>query len=166
MCIRDRYDAEVLGFNYRMSEIHAAIGVEQMKKLPLFLEKRKENFNHLEAGIKNIQGINVLQQPVDKRFSSSHYCLGMMLDQKLANNRSVIMDMLSKKGVGTSIYYPQPVPRMTYYQLKYGYDEKNFINAASISDGIIALPVGPHLDLSDMNYIIKSINEVWKEINV
>ncbi len=160
------YDAEVLGFNYRMSEIHAAIGVEQMKKLPLFLEKRKENFNHLEAGIKNIQGINVLQQPVDKRFSSSHYCLGMMLDQKLANNRSVIMDMLSKKGVGTSIYYPQPVPRMTYYQLKYGYDEKNFINAASISDGIIALPVGPHLDLSDMNYIIKSINEVWKEMNV
>lgn len=160
------YDAEVLGFNYRMSEIHAAIGVEQMKKLPWFLEKRKENFIHLEAGIKNIKGINVLQQPVDKRFCSSHYCLGMMLDQKLAIKRSAIMDMLSKKGVGTSIYYPQPVPRMTYYQSKYGYEEKNFINAASISDGIIALPVGPHLDLSDMNYIIKSIKEVWKEMNV
>ena len=160
------YDAEVLGFNYRMSEIHAAIGVEQMKKLPWFLEKRKENFNHLEAGIKNIKGINVLQQPVDKRFCSSHYCLGMMLDQKLANKRSAIMDILSKKGVGTSIYYPQPVPRMTYYQSKYGYEENNFINAASISDGIIALPVGPHLDLSDMDYIIKSIKEVWKEMNV
>ena len=160
------YDTEVLGFNYRMSEIHAAIGVEQMKKLPWFLEKRKENFNHLEAGIKNIDGINVLQQPVDKRFHSSHYCLGMMLDQKLANNRPVIMDMFSKKGVGTSIYYPQPVPRMTYYQSKYGYEEKNFINAALISDGIIALPVGPHLDLSDMDYIIKSIKEIWKEMNV
>ena len=137
-----------------------------MKKLPWFLEKRKENFNHLEAGIKNIKGINVLQQPVDKRFSSSHYCLGMMLDQKLAIKRSAIMEMLSKKGVGTSIYYPQPVPRMTYYQSKYGYEEKNFINAALISDGIIALPVGPHLDLSDMDYIIKSIKEVWKEMNV
>jgi perosamine synthetase len=160
------YDAEVLGFNYRMSEIHAAIGVEQMKKLPWFLEKRKENFNHLEAGIKNIKGINVLQQPVDKRFCSSHYCLGMMLNQGIANNRSAIMDVLSKKGVGTSIYYPQPVPRMTYYKLKYGYEEKYFVNAATISDSIIALPVGPHLDLSDMDYIIKSIKEVWREMNV
>jgi len=160
------YDAEVLGFNYRMSEIHAAIGVEQMKKLPSFLLKRKENFNYLEAGIKNISGINVLQQPVDKRFCSSHYCLGMMLNQGIANNRSAIMDVLSKKGVGTSIYYPQPVPRMTYYKLKYGYEEKYFVNAATISDSIIALPVGPHLDLSDMDYIIKSIKEVWREMNV
>ena len=90
----------------------------------------------------------------------------MMLDQKLANKRPAIMDMLSKKGVGTSIYYPQPVPRMTFYQSKYGYEEKNFINAASISDSIIALPVGPHLGISEIDYIIKSIKEVWKEMNV
>ena len=89
-----------------------------------------------------------------------------MLNQGIANNRSAIMDVLSKKGVGTSIYYPQPVPRMTYYKLKYGYEEKYFVNAATISDSIIALPVGPHLDLSDMDYIIKSIKEVWREMNV
>ena len=160
------YDAEVLGFNYRMSEIHAAIGVEQMKKLPSFLLKRKENFIHLEAGLKNISGFSVLQHPMNERFCSSHYCLGLMLEPSLANKRSVLMEMLTDKGIGTSIYYPQPVPRMTYYKKKYGYDEKKFINAATISDRIIALPVGPHLEISDMNYMIKSIEEIWSVMNV
>lgn len=160
------YDAEKLGFNYRMSEIHAAIGVEQIKKLPSFLIKRRENFNHLEAGLKNISGFTVLQQPMNERFHSSHYCLGMMLEPNLANKRSDLMEAITKKGVGTSIYYPQPVPRMTYYKKKYGYEEKKFVNAATISDSIIALPVGPHLELSDMDYIIKSIEEVWSKMNV
>ena len=160
------YDAEVLGFNYRMSEIHAAIGIEQMKKLPSFLIKRRENFNYLEAGLKNIHGFTVLQQPMNERFCSSHYCLGMMLEPSLANKRPAIMEALANKGVGTSIYYPQPVPRMTYYKQRYGYDKKKFINAATISDSIIALPVGPHLEVSDMNYIIKSIKEIWSSMNV
>ena len=76
------------------------------------------------------------------------------------------MDALGKKGVGTSIYYPQPVPRMSYYKKKYGYDESDYINAATISDSIIALPVGPHLNLSDMDYIVKSIKQVLGEFNV
>jgi dTDP-4-amino-4,6-dideoxygalactose transaminase len=76
------------------------------------------------------------------------------------------MEMLTDKGIGTSIYYPQPVPRMTYYKKKYGYDEKKFINAATISDRIIALPVGPHLEISDVNYMIKSIEEIWSVMNV
>jgi len=160
------YDAEFLGFNYRMSEIHAAIGVEQMKKLPSFLDQRRENFNRLESGLKNVTSISVLEQPVNKRFCSSHYCLGMMLNKKLSDKRQIIMEALGKKGVGTSIYYPQPVPRMTYYSLKYGYEENQFVNAAAISDRLIALPVGPHLNYSDMDYIVKSIKEIWSEMNV
>jgi len=90
----------------------------------------------------------------------------MMLEPNLANKRAALMEAITKKGVGTSIYYPQPVPRMTYYKKKYGYEEKKFVNAATISDSIIALPVGPHLELSDMDYIIKSIEEVWSTKNV
>lgn len=160
------YDTEVLGFNYRMSEIHAAIGVEQIKKLPSFLVKRRENFNRLEAGLKNISGITVLQQPMDEHFCSSHYCLGMILEKRIADKRPILMETLGKKGIGTSIYYPQPVPRMSYYRSKYGYNENQFVNAAAISDRIIALPVGPHLELSDMDYITESVKQVWREMNV
>ena len=160
------YDAEVLGFNYRMSEIHAAIGVEQIKKLPSFLVKRRENYNRLEEGLKNVSGVTVLPQPMDDRFCSSHYCLGMMLKKEIADKRPIFMEALKKKGIGTSIYYPQPVPRMSYYRSKYGYNENRFVNATNISDCIIALPVGPHLKLSDMDYIENSIKEIWSEMNV
>jgi len=160
------YDAEVLGFNYRMSEIHAAIGVEQIKKLPSFLVKRRENYNRLEEGLKNVSGVTVLPQPMDDRFCSSHYCLGMMLKKEIADKRPIFMEALKKKGIGTSIYYPQPVPRMSYYRSKYGYNENQFVNAAAISDRIIALPVGPHLELSDMDYITESIKQIWREMNV
>lgn len=160
------YDVLELGFNYRMSEIHAAIGVEQLKKLPHFVEVRKENYERLEAGLKSVSGVTVIAQPVDERFRSSHYCLGMMLDSEIAGKRAGLMEALGEKGVGTSIYYPHPVPRLAYYQAKYGYDSKDFANAAAISDRIIALPVGPHLDTADMDFITQSIKQVWTEMNV
>ena len=76
------------------------------------------------------------------------------------------MDELGKKGVGTSIYYPHPVPRLSYYRSKYGYEDDKFVNASGISDSTIAFPVGPHLSLSDMDYIVSSIKQVWREIGV
>jgi dTDP-4-amino-4,6-dideoxygalactose transaminase len=160
------YDAVALGFNYRMSELHAAIGVEQMKKLPTFLQQRRKNHERLEAGLKEVPGVTVLPQPVDERFCSSHYCLGMMLDEGFADKRPALMEALGEKGVGTSIYYPQPVPRMTYYRGKYGYEENRYVNAAAISDRIVALPVGPHLGLTEMDHITESIKQVWSEMNV
>jgi len=160
------YDAVALGFNYRMSEIHAAIGIEQMKKLPSFLVRRRENHERLETGLKGVSAVTILPQPIDKRFCSSHYCLGLMLDEKIADKRPILMEALGEKGVGTSIYYPQPVPRMTYYRERYGYEEKRFASAAAISDRIVALPVGPHLGLSEMDYILESIEFVWSKKNV
>ena len=154
------YDAVALGFNYRMSELHAAIGVEQMKKLPTFLKQRRENHQRLEAGLKAVPGVTVLPQPMNERFCSSHYCLGLMLDEGIAYKRPNVMEALGEKGVGTSIYYPQPVPRMTYYVGKYGYEEERYANAAAISDRMVALPVGPHLGADEMDYIAKCLEQI------
>ena len=160
------YEAVELGFNYRMSELHAALGVEQLKKLPRFLNQRKVNFEFLEARLNEIPKIRVMCQPVNEHKTSSHYCLGLILEKDLSSKRALIMDSLKAKGVGTSIYYPNPIPRMPYYKSKYGYDKNYFKNAATISDCIIALPVGPHLSLEDMNYIVESLNSTFSELNV
>lgn len=160
------YDAEILGLNYRMSEISAAIGIEQLKKIPNFLKQRKKNFNQLIQSIKNIPYINIIPQPDNDYYKSSYYCLGIILDKKIAIKRALIMHELEKKGVGSSIYYPHPVPRISYYRKKYGYDENLFIKASMISDQIIALPVGPHLSSSDMDYIYNSIKEIWSKTDV
>ena len=159
------YDVIALGFNYRMSEIHAAIGLEQLKKLPIFLKKRRENYLALADYLAGVPGLRVLPQPIDSRLESCHYCLGVLLDQDVAPKRSDIMVALGQQGIGTSVYYPQPVPRMQYYQEKYGYNETNYPNAARISDGMIALPVGPHLSVGDMRVIGDGLKKIMENVN-
>jgi len=160
------YDCTQLGFNYRMSEIHAAIGVVQMKKLPKFLEKRRENYECLKTLLKDLSKTRILPQPVDDNITSSHYCLGLILDEEIRAMRPFIMSSLGEKGIGSSIYYPSPVPRMSYYRNKYGYDSEQFKSAESISDSIISLPIGPHLSDKDMFTISEELKTTWRDANV
>ena len=157
------YDVVGLGYNYRMSEVHAAIGIEQMKKLPFFLQKRKENFITLEASLSGLDGFRILPQPVDGTIVSSHYCMGILLEAHLIAKRAKIMKSLKSLGIGTSIYYPHPVPEMSYYRNKYGIVDCP--NAELISNSIIALPVGPHLNTTDMQTIAESLSTVLSELN-
>lgn len=76
-----------------------------------------------------------------------------------------MVNLLNSRGVGTSVYYPQPVPRMAYYRNKYGYEPKRFPQAERISDQSIALPVGPHLKSVDMMYIADTVKDVVKVLD-
>jgi perosamine synthetase len=97
---------------------------------------------------------------MDSHRHSCHYCLGALLDEAIQEKRPAIITQLKAKGIGSSVYYPQPVPRMTYYRKKYGYDESHYPNAARISDGLIALPVGPHLQPEQMVTIADGLRAI------
>ena len=152
------YDVTMLGFNYRMSEIHAAIGIEQLKKIEDFLRQRQINYEALTAGLREIPEISLFQS-TNGDFISSYYCHSVMLSDQLAPKRFEIVKYLNENGVGTSIYYPRPVPHFTYYRQKYGFSLKSFPMAAKISANSIALPVGQHLNEEDMNYIVQILKE-------
>jgi perosamine synthetase len=156
------YDVVQLGFNYRMSEIHAAIGIEQLKKIPEFLSRRAENYRALAEALAAVPGIRPLRQS-GASFTNSHYCLSVVLDDELAPKRPEIMTALGARGIGTSVYYPQPVPRMTYYAGKYGWRPGAFPNAERIADQSIALSVGPHLTCDDMAYVADSLATVLRD---
>ena len=153
------YNSNYLGLNYRMSEIHAAIGCSQIKKLPSFLKQRKINFDLMYKKISNNKKIQVIKSN-NKFLQSSNYCLSIILRSDISKKRDEIIKKLNKEGLGTSIYYPHPVPRMNYYKNKYKYDKKNFKNATIISDNSIALPVGPHLKQNQIIKISKIINNI------
>jgi perosamine synthetase len=159
------YDAINIGFNYRMSEIHASIGLKQMEKLKKFLNIRKRNFIYLKKQFYKNKNIYVLDS-VSKDSISSYYCMNIILSKKLSKKRTEIINYLNSKGIGTSIYYPQPVPRMSYYKNKYGYDKNNFENASIISDRSISLPVGPHLSLKNLRYMAKNLLLYLEKIDV
>ncbi len=157
------YDVTALGFNYRMSELQAAIGIEQVKQIPSFIAKRKTNYEFLAKGLEEIDEISLLRS-THGDFQSSYYCLSILLKETLAPLRPEIIRFLKKRGVGTSVYYPQPVPLFSYYQTKYHAQEKDFPVATRISRTSIALPVGPHLALEDMDYIVDRIKEAFVHV--
>lgn len=152
------YDVTGVGFNYRMNEIEAVLGIEQLKRMPAFLRARKENYRVLEAALKEMPEIELLQSS-NGRFESSHYCLSAILQKPLAQKRFEIVALLNEAGVGTSVYYPRPVPHMQYYREKYHFTATSFPEAARISNQSIALSVGPHLNVEDMQYIAANLKD-------
>lgn len=157
------YDVTRLGFNYRMSEVHAAIGIEQLKKMDTFLETRKKNYEILTAGLEQIDEISLFKSTYGN-FESSYYCHAILLNDSVSPKRFEVVNYLKQNGVGTSVYYPRAVPQMTYYKNKYGYKENSHPVAQWISNSSIALPVGPHLNQEDMVYILELLKKAIYEV--
>ncbi len=157
------YDVPTLGINYRMSDINASIGRVQLSRVDEILTRRKNNFIHLKKALNEIPDIFILDSQ-QRDSINSHYCLSIVLDGIIAKKRNDMVNRLNQKGVGTSVYYPQPVPRMMYYKTKYGYNPCEFPQAERISDQSIALPVGPHLNCEDMDYIAQNVIETLQEV--
>lgn len=152
------YDVNMLGFNYRLNEIQAALGIEQVKRLNGFLKKRRENYAVLSEGLKTIDEITQFASS-HNNYQSSYYCLSFLLKETMSRKRVEIVNLLKQNGIGTSVYYPRPVPHLEYYKNKYGYNSHFFPVASWISNSSIALPVGPHLNMEDMKYIITCVKE-------
>lgn len=157
------YDVTMLGFNYRLNEIQAAIGIEQLKRVNAFLKKRKSNYAILQDKLSGIDEIKLFKSSHGD-YQSSYYCFSVLLSERLAKKRLEIIYYLKERGVGTSIYYPRPVPHFTYYKQKYGYPENTFPVASRISKNSIAFPVGPHLNSADMVYIVKELKNAIKKV--
>ena len=156
------YDVPTLGLNYRMSDINASIGRKQLEKIDVILELRKRNFESLKTGLIKLADVSVIDA-VSPAQQQSWYCLSVVLEGVDAESRNRVVALLNARGIGTSIYYPQPVPRLTYYRDKYRCDMGLYPNATRISDQSIALPVGPHLKIDDMAHIASTFEEVLKE---
>jgi perosamine synthetase len=157
------YDVTMLGFNYRMNEIQASLGIEQLKRMKEFLRKREENYKALSCGLSGVGEIGLFESSHGE-YQSSYYCLSVLLKGRLEKKRYEVVTYLKEHGVGTSVYYPKAVPHMAYYREKYGYEEGSFPVAAKISATSIALPVGPHLGVEDMNYMVECLKNAIVEV--
>lgn len=151
------YDVTMLGYNYRMNEIAAALGIVQLGRVPEFLAARRRNDAALRAGLAIEERIALLP-PGDEVFEHSRYCAVAILRDDVVAQRFEVVQYLKAHGVGTSVYYPKPVPHLAYYRAKYGYGEESFPVAARVSGHGIALPVGQHLIEEDVSYIAETLH--------
>lgn len=152
------YDVTALGYNYRMSEVQAAVGLAQLGKLDAFQRARAENHRILKSALAELDEITVFE-PLKGKAVSSHYCLNAVLPRDRSVARDRVVASLKEVGVGTSVHYPRAVPLMTYYRDKYGYREGQFPVAEWLAEQTISLPVGPHLKEGDALRIAEAFKE-------
>ena len=145
------YDVSALGTNARLSEIHAAIAVEQLKKLDGFQERREENAEVLLEEIEFLRE-EAPSGPLEAETIGDLYCVNIYVEK-----RDYIVSQLQDKGIGVSIHYPKVVPLLAYYKLKYGHKEGDFPKAEEIARTAISLPIGPHLSVKNMKYIAEAV---------
>ena len=151
--IPGKYDVKSFGLNFRMSDINASIGRMQLKKLPAFLKKRKENYKGLKKLLIKTKNISIVDSDSDKKLTSSHYALALKLDDSVSKFRDQIILELKKNNIGSSIYYPRIIPEYSYFKKKYQLNAKKYKFAKAISDKSICLPVAPHIRKSDLKII-------------
>jgi len=157
------YDVPTWGLNYRMSDINAALGRKQLERIGDILQRRRTNFNQLKTELLKLPNLAVLDATSPDTVST-HYCLSVVLEGELGKRRNELVGKLNQAGVGTSTMYPHPVPRLTYYQNKYGYNAAAFPQAARISDCSIALSVGPHVTAEDVTYMAQVFATAYQEM--
>ncbi len=151
------YNINFCGLNYRMNEIEAAIGINELKRIKNKILIRKKNYHFLQEKIKNCKNFKILNTKNENGFQSSYYALTIMLKKESKINRNKLIVELKNKGIQTSIYYPHPVPLLNYYRKKYNYRKNDFPNSSIIAYHSISFPVAEHVDKKDLILIASRI---------
>ena len=148
--MRRRYYHDELGFNFRMTDIHAAIGLEQLKKLAGFNRKRQENAAYLSAHLK---GVGLPYAPEGYQHVYHQYTI-----RAPQGRRDALLAHLTERGVGTGVYYPVPVHQQTFYVQELGYDQHLPVVEQAAQE-VLSLPVHPGLSQADLETIVAAVNE-------
>lgn len=150
---KQRYLHEMIGYNFRMTDISAAIGIVQMGRLAEFTEKRRQNARKLASGLK---GSKNLILPVEKENCSHVYHQYTIRTPR----RDSLRDTLQEKGIGTGTYYPLCIHQQPLYK-EMGY-AGSFPNSEKAAREVLSIPVHPGLSDADINTVIACIKE-WDQ---
>lgn len=147
---RERYYHEMIGYNFRMTEIQAAIGLVQLGKLEHFIAIRRANAAYLTRGLK---GVIIPVEASGCRHVYHQYTI------RVFNGRDRLVNHLKERGIATGIYYPLPVHKQPVYQ-RLGYVDQLPV-AEAVSREVLALPVHPALTREELDQIIEGVNSLW-----
>lgn len=145
--MEQRYKNEIVGFNTRMTDIHAAIGREQLKKLPGWTEARQQNAEFLS---RNISGVVV--PPVAPGATHVYHQYTIRI---VDHDRDAFSEELTKRGVGNGVYYPTPIHRLPSFGLSL-----DLPVTEQVARQCLSLPVHPSLTQGQLETIVTTVNAV------
>jgi dTDP-4-amino-4,6-dideoxygalactose transaminase len=151
-------DYIMLGYNWRISSITAALGLAQMKKLDRIIEMRRKNAEYITSKLSKIDEVKVPQPP------EGYFHVYQMYTIRVKGGRGVrdaLKDHLAKKGIMSKVYF-EPVHLTHFYREKFGFKGGELPITERLSSEVLTLPLYPTMTVEEMDYIIESIKEFFQ----
>lgn len=151
------YEMHALGYNYRLTDVQAALGLSQLKKLESFIERRKQIVSLYNHAFRERDDLILPTQRPHGESSWHLYVLRLRLERLTATRRE-IFEALLKENIGVNVHYI-PVYYHPYYQ-KLGYTKGLCPRAEAIYESIITLPLFPQMNDEDVQDVIEAVHKV------
>ncbi len=149
-----RYDIVDLGYNYRLDEIRASLGLSQANRINEINETRIKIAAKYDERIKKIKGISIPKTKSDRNHIYHLYTIKIEKDFDLT--RDELFQKLHKNGISTSVQY-YPLHLMSYNKTTYRNKNKEFPNANLLKDQILSLPIYPTMTTKQIEYVISNL---------
>lgn len=154
------YEMQMLGFNFRMTDMQGALGFSQLQKLSFFKERRREIVTKYNQAFSGMQYLKTPYEPAE--ISSCFHLYAVQIDYNaLGKTRSLVMKELRERGVGTQVHYI-PVPSQPYYKETFGYKAEDYPKAKAYYEKTLSLPLFPGMADSDINTVINAVKDIIK----
>lgn len=149
------YDIVNLGYNYRMDDIRASIGIVQLNKLKSDLERRKEIRNWYIEYLSEVDGGTISIPFKENKEFASNYIFPIVLNNSTAEKRNFVRNALHEKGIQTSIHYPA-IHRFSIYKEF----SRDLPNTEYVSDNEITLPIYGMLEKEQVKYVCDEVIKI------
>ncbi|WP_322906524.1 UDP-4-amino-4,6-dideoxy-N-acetyl-beta-L-altrosamine transaminase [Paenibacillus campi] len=157
------YEMQTLGYNYRMTDLQAALGVSQMDKLDSFIARRREIVQLYQSELEGLEGIVLPYQAPDAESSWHLYSIRWLPEQFNCSRRE-LFDQLRKLNIGVHVHYI-PVYLQPYYQ-QLGYPKGLCLNAEHYYATCMTLPLFPKMTEQDVMDVCKAVHQVYEQNKV
>jgi UDP-4-amino-4,6-dideoxy-N-acetyl-beta-L-altrosamine transaminase len=152
------YEMQYLGYNYRLTDIHAALGISQLKKLDKFIRRRRQIVETYNKAFKDNCFFDL---PVEKDHAQSAWHLyPIRLKDKYKALKADLFAKMHEKGLGVQVHYI-PVHIQPYYQ-QLGYEKNLCPNAMNFYEREISIPLYPSMTKEDINHVIQNVTDIFE----
>ena len=154
-----RYYYAGLGFNYRLTDLQAAIALVQLKRLSKISRQRQQNALFYNQQLSNLKGLITPYKAPEAQHVYHQYTL--RISKEAGFTRDQLQQYLAKKGIQTNVYYPVPLYKFPYLSPKASF--KEFPNCELASREVLSIPVHPLLTKVERQFIVNQIKAYVKE---
>jgi len=151
------YEQQELGYNLRLSDVHCALGVSQLKKLEEFLERRRSLAARYDERLRSIPYVEPIGGGMEDAESAYHLYSVLIDFETIGVSRTQVMQWLRRQGIGTQVHYV-PIPGHPYYQRR-GWSLDDFPGASHYYQRELSLPLHPAMDASDVDRVVTHLEE-------